>query len=63
MGEQLTKYRFVAPTIVAIDCCFTQAIHGQHSEKQDEHRVHNMQTLHINNLKLENNTELVILPA
>jgi len=63
MAEQLTKDQFSAATIVAIDSCFTQAIYGQHTEKHDERRVHNMQTLHANNLKLEYDAQLAILQA
>ena len=39
------------------------AIYGQHTEKQDEHRIHYMQTLHINNEKLTDNTDLIILQS
>ena len=63
VAEKLMRDRFAAPTIVVIDSCFTQAVYGQHADKHDERRVHNMQTLHINNEKLAEHADMVFLQA
>ena len=57
LADLLTKGRFAAQTIVVIDSCFTQAVFGQHVEKQDQRRIHHMQTLHIDNEKLADEAE------
>ena len=54
---------FSAKTIVGIDSCFTQAVYRQQSEKHDESRVHHMQTLHVDNMKLEDDAEQAIYQA
>ena len=46
LADLHTKGQFAAQTIVLIDSGFTQAIFGQQVEKQDERRIHRMQTLH-----------------
>jgi len=61
IADLLTKQQFAAQTIVLIDSCFTQAIYGQHVEKQDERRIHHMQTLHVNNEKLADDGDLIVL--
>lgn len=63
MAELLTQGRFAAQTIVLIDSCFTQAIYGQHTEKHDERRIHNMQTLHVHNEKLGHDADLIVLQS
>ena len=63
VAEKLTRDRFAAPTIVVIDSCFTQAVYGQHVDKHNERRVHNIQTLHINNEKLAEDANMVFLQA
>ena len=59
-AERLTKDRFASPTIVTIDSCFTQAVYGQHSIKDDERRIHHIQTIHANNIQLEEDANLVV---
>jgi hypothetical protein len=61
VAEKLTQGQFAAPTIVVIDSCFTQAVYGQHADRHDERRIHNMQTLHINNEKLDDDANLPFL--
>jgi len=63
VAERLTQGRFAAPTIVVIDSCFTQAVYGQHAERHDERWIHNIQTIHANNVKLDDNTQLLVLQA
>ena len=63
MADRLTQGQFAAQTIVLIDSCFTQAVYDQHAEKQDEHWIHRMQTLHINNEKLANDVDLIVLQS
>ena len=62
-AERLTHGRFAAQTIVVIDSCFTQAVYGQHTEKHDERRIHHIQTLHANKMKLEDDAKMVVLQA
>src|SRR6266436_9446749 len=61
LADLHTKGQFAAQTIVLIDSGFTQAIFGQQVEKQDECRIHRMQTLHVNNEKLTDDEDLMIL--
>jgi len=63
IAVHLTKGAFSAKTIVEIDSCFTQAVYRQQSEKHDESRVHHMQTLHVDNVKLEGDAERAIYQA
>ena len=63
VAERLTQGQFAAQTIVVIDSCFTQAVYGQHMDKHNERRVHNIQTLHINNEKLAEDANMVFLQA
>jgi len=63
VADILTKGQFAAKTIVLIDSCFTQAVYGQHAEKHDEGRIHHMQTLHIDNEKLTDDADLVVVQA
>jgi len=63
IAVHLAKGVFSAKTIVGIDSCFTQAVYRQQSKKHDESRVHHMQTLHVNNVKLEDDAEWVIYQA
>jgi len=59
MADQLTQGEFAAQTIVLIDSCFTQAVYGQH----DERRIHLMQTLHVNNKKLADDANLIVMQS
>jgi len=61
VAEKLTQGRFAAPTIVVIDSCFTQAVYGRHADRHDKRRIHNMQTLHINNEKLDDDADILFL--
>lgn len=63
VAEHLTQGRFAAQTIVLIDSGFTQAVYGQHVKKRDERRIHCMQTLHINNEKLADDANFIVLQA
>ena len=63
IAVHLAEGVFSAKTIVGIDSCFTQAVYQQQSEKHNESRVHHMQTLHIDNVKLEDNAEWAIYQA
>ena len=60
IAERLRHFRFAAQTIIVIDSCFTQAVYGQHTKRHDIRRIHDMQTIHINNLKLEDNADLIV---
>src|SRR6266567_1001975 len=62
-AERLTHEHFAAQTIIVIDSCFTQAIYGQHTEKHDWRRIHHIQTLHTNNVELDEDAKLVVLQA
>ena len=63
ISELLTQEEFVAQTIVVIDSGFTQAAYGQYAEKHDESRIHHMQTLHVDNARLDDVAVLVIAQA
>lgn len=63
VAERLAQPQFSAPTIVVIDSCFTQAVYGQHAERHDERRIHDIQTIHAHNVKLEDDTDLLVLQA
>jgi len=61
ISQLLTQGEFAAQTIVVIDSGFTQAVYGQYAEKHDESRIHHMQTLHVDNARLDNVSVLVIV--
>ena len=63
MADQLTQGEFATQTIVLIDSCFTQVVYGQHADKQDERRIHLMQTLHVNNKKLADDANLIVMQS
>ena len=44
---------------MVIDSGFTHAVYGQHVDKHDEHRIHNIQTIHVNNEKLDKDVDTV----
>jgi hypothetical protein len=62
-AEMLTSDNFAAQTIVVIDSCFTQAVFGQHAEKRDKRRIHRMQTIHTNLVKLQDGANTVVRQA
>jgi len=63
VADHHTQGRFAAQTIVLIDSCFTQAVYGQHAKRADERQIHSMQTLHINNEKLADDADLIVLQS
>ena len=63
ISQLLTQGEFAAQTIVVIDSGFTQAVYGQYAEKHNESRIHHMQTLHVDNARLDDVSVLVIAQA
>jgi len=63
VADRLMQAQFAAQTIMLIDSCFTQAVYGQHADKQDERRIHHMQTLHVNNKTLADDANFIVLQS